>query len=154
MVDSRYGRSPLEYGRNAVLAVSSIYGIDILEDNVIACRNRLLDLFDKSYGSLYSREECLATVRFLLERNIIWGDARTLMTVGPDPRPIVFSEWSPVNGNMIKRRDFAFRELVSFGGMIQEPLFSDLGERAFVPEPLKKEYPLTHYLRLTDGDKQ
>ena len=30
VVEARYGKSQLEYERNAVLAVSSIYGIDIL----------------------------------------------------------------------------------------------------------------------------
>lgn len=41
VVQSRYGKSQLDYERNAVLAVSSIYGIDILEDNVAMCRQRL-----------------------------------------------------------------------------------------------------------------
>ena len=36
VVAARYGKSQLDYERNAVLAVSSIYGIDILEDNVAA----------------------------------------------------------------------------------------------------------------------
>jgi hypothetical protein len=40
MVEKNYRRSQLEFERNLVLAVSSIYGIDILEDNVIACRQR------------------------------------------------------------------------------------------------------------------
>jgi hypothetical protein len=40
-------------------------------------------------------------VRFILERNIIWGDALTLKTVGERPGYIVFSEWSPVNGSML-----------------------------------------------------
>lgn len=40
IVDSRYRKSQLEYERNAVLAISSIYGIDILEDNAEACKSR------------------------------------------------------------------------------------------------------------------
>jgi len=32
-----------------VLAVSSLYGIDILEDNVGQCRKRLFELFDQVY---------------------------------------------------------------------------------------------------------
>src|SRR3990172_37685 len=46
VVESRYGKSQLEYERNAILAVSSIYGIDILEDNVRECRRRLVDTVD------------------------------------------------------------------------------------------------------------
>src|SRR3990167_4589642 len=53
IVESRYSKSQLEYERNAVLAVSSIYGIDILEDNVVECRKRLFDIFDQKYTSLF-----------------------------------------------------------------------------------------------------
>src|SRR3989475_8542002 len=45
IVESRYRKSQLEYERNAVLAVSSIYGIDILNDNVVECRQRLFGIF-------------------------------------------------------------------------------------------------------------
>jgi hypothetical protein len=152
VVESRYGKNPLHYERNAVLAVTSLYGIDILEDNILKCRKRLFDIFDMKYNCLF-KEECLKTVHYILERNIIWGDALTLKTVGDNPQPIIFSEWSPVNGNMIKRRDFAFEELLTFAGMKEKPLFSDLGEEVFFPTPVK-EYPLTHYLRLADAERQ
>ena len=151
VVESRYGKSQLEYERNAVLAVSSIYGIDLLEDNVIKCRQRLFDIFDRAYSSLFP-DECRNTVRYILGRNIIWGDAITLKTVGDNPQPIIFSEWSPFNGSMIVRRDFAFHELLFFAGMREAPLFSDLGDEVFIPEPVK-EYPPTHFLRLADADK-
>jgi len=150
IAQKRYRKSLFEYERNAVIAVSSIYGIDILEDNVIACRDRLMDIFVCFFQSLF-KEDLRKTVRFILERNIIWGDAMTLMTVGPNPVPIIFSEWKPVGGKMIKRRDFAFHELVYYAGLKDKPLFSDLGEEAFIPEPVK-EYPLTHYLRLADAE--
>ena len=40
VVWTRYGKLQLEYERNAVVTISSIYGIDILEDNVQECRDR------------------------------------------------------------------------------------------------------------------
>jgi hypothetical protein len=101
VVESHYRKNPLEYARNTILAVSSIYGIDILEDNVLVCRRRLFDIVDQRSGSM----DYFATVKYLLECNIIWGDALSLKTVGEHPQPIVFSEWSPVNGSLIKRRD-------------------------------------------------
>ena len=152
VAEARYGKSPLEYERNAVIAVSSIYGIDKLEDNVIECRKWLFDIFDRRYVSLF-KGECQEAVKYILNRNIIWGDALSLKTVGENPQPIVFSEWSPVNFNMIKRRDFAFHELLFFAGMREQPLFSDLGEEVFIPEPVK-DYPLTHYLRVVDAESQ
>ena len=152
VVETRYRKSQLEYERNSVIAVSSLYGIDILEDNVIECRKRLFDIFDQHYSNLF-KEECLNAVKYILERNIIWGDALTLNTVGKNPQPIVFSEWSPVNSSMIKRRDFAFHELLDNARIRETPLFSDLGEKAFIPEPIK-EYPLIHFLKVADVEQQ
>jgi hypothetical protein len=150
VVENRYARSPIEYERYTLLAVSSIYGIDILEDNVRQCRSRLFGLVDRRFESLF-RQDFLRVIEFVISRNIIWGDALSLNTVGESPLPIVFSEWSLVNGSMVKRRDFAFHELLSYAGTRQLPLFSDLGEEVFFPEPIK-DYPLIHYLRLPDAD--
>ena len=155
VVQSRYGKSQLDYERNAVLAVSSLYGIDILEDNVVACRQRLFHLFEHQYNSLFkvaATDDCRIAVKYLLERNIIWGDALSLKTVGEKAKPIVFSEWSPVNGSMLKRRDFVFHDLLSNTAM-EGPLFSDLGGDVFIPTPVK-EYPLAHFLKVADADCQ
>jgi len=162
IVESRYSKSQLDYERNAILAVSSLYGIDILEDNVIKCRQRLFEIFDQKYSRRFKKrmkEECKEAVRFILEKNIVWGDALTLKTVGDNPEPIAFSEWSPVNGS-IKRRDFAFRELIFEKGEKAPSLFSDrdqllysdLGDQVFIPLPLR-EYPLTHFMRVRDAER-
>ena len=151
VVEKRYGKSQLDFERYAVLAISSIYGIDILEDNVRQCRHRLYDIFDCGFYSRIfknrARNQCREAVRFILERNIIWGDALTLKTVGEKPGYIVFSEWSPVNGSTLKRRDFTFHGLLTHKSMKGPPLFSDLGEDAFIPTP-EKEYPPVHFMEI------
>lgn len=150
VVETRYKKSKIEYERYAVLAVSSIYGVDILEDNVIHCRERLYGYFNDRYTSLYKdqcSDECRNSVSFILERNILWGDALTMKTVCGNEDPIVFSEWSAVNGSMIKRRDYSLAHLLAYQPMDGLNLFSDLGESAFIPKPVK-EYPLMHFLRL------
>jgi len=155
VVESRYGKSQLEYERYVVLAISSIYGIDILEDNIVECRKRLFDIFDKKYTSLFKetvKEECRDAVKYILEKNIIWGNAIDLKTVDENPQPIVFSEWSPVNGSMFKRRDFTFHGLLDHAAIKELPLFSDLGDDVFIPKPAK-EYPLIHFLRVADAEK-
>jgi SAM-dependent methyltransferase len=155
VVEARYGKSQLDYERYAILAVSSIYGIDILEDNVQQCRQRLFGIFDLNYLRLFknkTNDNCRESVRYILERNIIHGDALSLKTIGDNPKPIVFSEWSPVNGSMLKRRDFTFHGLLKHSSVKELPLFSDLGEDVFIPTP-EKEYPLTHFLEVADVDK-
>lgn len=154
VVENRYKKSKLEYERYAVLAVSSLYGVDILEDNVIHCRERLFDYFDERYTKLYGAEcsdECRASVKFILSKNILWGDALTMKTVCGKKDPIVFAEWSAVNGSMIKRRDYSLAHLLAYQPMEGMTLFSDLGESAFIPKPVK-EFPLMHFLRLSDDE--
>lgn len=152
VVESRYKKSKLEYERYAVLAVASIYGVDILEDNVFQCRQRLFDLFDDRYMTLYGKEcseECRQSVKFILSKNILWGDALTMKTVCGKQNPIVFAEWSAVNGSMIKRRDYSLAHLLDYQPMGEMTLFSDLNEPAIIPKPIK-EFPLMHFLRLSD----
>lgn len=150
VVEKRYGKSRLDFERNAVLAVSSIYGIDILPDNVRDCRRKLFQVFEANYTRLFkagAKDKCREAVRFILERNIVWGDALTLKTVEKTPSYIVFSEWSPVNGSMLKRRDFTFHGLLAHEGMKELPLFSDLGENVFIPTP-EREYPPVHFMEV------
>ncbi|WP_456378573.1 DNA methyltransferase [Thiolapillus sp.] len=154
VVETRYKRSQSDYERYAFIAVSSLYGIDILQDNIEACRQRLFEYFDAQYTRLFKgkcKEAFREIVRFLLRKNLIHGDALSLQTVEKNPRPIIFSEWSAINTSKIKRRDFVYAELVSHASLSELPLFSDLGEEVFVPRPVK-EYPPVHYLRIADVD--
>lgn len=151
VVASRYAKSQFEYERYAVLAVSSIYGIDILADNVAACQERLFSVFDAAYTALFKAETndaCRASVRFILSRNILHGDALTLQTVSAEGgEPITFSEWSAVNGSMLKRRDFKFSHLIDRADSQALPLFSDLGDESYIPEPIA-DHPLVHFLEV------
>lgn len=151
VVESRYGKSQLEYERYAIIAVSSIYGVEIQEDNAIECRERLFNLFNKGYTSLYGdkcKEECRRSVRFLLNRNILWGDALDF-TNPVTKKPIVFSEWSAVNATQLKRRDYVFQFLVEKTHQFE--LFNDEGEAAAIDKPIK-DYPLIHFLKLGEDD--
>jgi hypothetical protein len=150
VVGKRYSKSQLDFERYAVLAVSSVYGIDILPDNVRDCRRRLFEVFEANYTRFFGaagKDDCREAVRFILERNIVWGDALTLRTIGENPTYIVFSEWSPVNGSMLKRRDFTFHGLLEHERMRELPLFSDLGENVFIPTP-EREYPPVHFTEI------
>lgn len=149
VVDQRYSKSQVEWERYAVIAVSSIYGVDILEDNTFECQERLFNLFDEAYTNRFKdkcKDECRRAVMFLLKRNILWGDALDLKNP-VTKEPIIFSEWSAVNGSMMKRRDFKLDMLMRATASEPNTLFSDLGDEAFIPDPIK-EFPLIHFLKL------
>jgi type I restriction-modification system DNA methylase subunit len=66
ILENRYKKSQLEFERYTVIAISSIYGVDILEDNVVECRNRLFEIFDEKYTSFYKtkcKEECRTSIK-------------------------------------------------------------------------------------------
>lgn len=154
VVEARYKKSQLEYERNAITVISSIYGVDILEDNVHGCRDRLLGIFTKYYIHHYKKDfnkEFLLSAEFILSKNIIWGDALSMKKI--DGTPITFSEWSAVNGSMLKRRDFQLDKLLENVEYDENEmnLFSDTKEPVFIPQPLA-EYPLTHFLKIAEYD--
>jgi hypothetical protein len=149
VVDQRYANNQMDWERYAVIAVSSIYGVDILEDNAQECRVRLYQIFDDLYTSHFKdkcKEDCRRSIRFLFDRNILWGDALDF-TNPATKQPIVFSEWSTVNGSMLKRRDYMFKFLVEKSH--QFSLFNDEGNPAAIDEPVK-DFPLIHYLKLSE----
>lgn len=142
VVEKRYKKVQLEYERNAIIAMSSIYGIDILQDSLEECRERLFNIFNQHYERLFGlncKEECRDSVRTILNLNIIHGNALTLQKEDGSG-PIVFAEWSPLNGKFLKRRDFTFQDLLEYQAINELPLFSDIGEDVFIPHPIK-EYP-------------
>lgn len=152
VVKSRYQKSPSDYEKFSVVAITSIYGVDILQDNVEECRQRMFEIWDKEYSYICkadTSDECRQAAKFILKRNILCGDALSLKA--DDGKPIIFSEWSLVSGSLIKRRDFRLDEMLD-GHAQQMSLFMNEWEydqeiKAFIPKPIK-EFPLTDYRKV------
>lgn len=154
VVAKRYRKSQLEYERNTLIALGSIYGIDILEDNVQECRARLYKMFELAYKGLYKKRIKTAickSAKAILKRNILWGNALDLKTADPsNPQPIIFSEWSrPFNDSRVKRHDYDFEEIITKDepSLLKGHKISDEGKQVFKVHPLKS-YPLTHITKL------
>lgn len=147
VVNQRFKNNQIEWEKNALIAVSSVYGVDILEDNAIECRERLFKILSKfcldNFGT-NSKIDFFKSIKFIMFRNILWGDALDF-TNPLTKNPIIFSEWSFAIDNMIKRRDYVFKFLVE--QKHQFSLFNDEGNIAVIDEPIQ-DYPLVHYLRL------
>lgn len=93
-VKRQYGKNNSKYTKNAFLALTSIYGIDIQEDNVKECRERLYDIWDKAYLKQVNKEasdEVRSAAKYILQKNILCGDALTLKQ--NDGSPFIFSQW-------------------------------------------------------------
>lgn len=111
---------PMEYEKQSVIAIASIYGVDLLMDNVETCRKRLYEIWNNEYEAICKKEvsdECREAVKFILTRNIVCGNALSLKVVDDEgndtEEPIVFSEWAFVMGDKMQRKDFRFDKLLA-----------------------------------------
>jgi hypothetical protein len=121
VVRKKYKKSPYDWERNSLLALGSLYGVDLLIDNCTECRQRLFKIWDMEYKAVCKKEcndDTREAAKFILSRNIICGNALTLNCVdenGEDTaEPIVFSEWTfPFNDSLMQRSDYTFAELLA-----------------------------------------
>lgn len=146
VVKKKYRRSVMDFEKNSLLAVSSLYGVDIMMDNVIACRERLFKIWDKQYKAVCKKEcseDMRDSIRFILSKNIVCGNALTLHEVdenGNDTEnPILFSEWGFVTGPQLSQSEYTFDEILKQNENpkqdtnVQESLFdNNNGEGKFV----------------------
>jgi len=127
-VKERYGKNEFEKRHHAMLALMSIYGIELLQDNVIECQENLLQVFREFVGSQEGDLWHLAGAT-VVSVNIIHGDALSMRTQGTKGEPITFAEWSYLGKGHFQRRDFRFdtlTQMASFGE--EDTLFADLGK--------------------------
>lgn len=145
VVKTRYKKSQWEYEKNGLIAIMSVYGVDILEDNISECIDRLFNLFLNYYKTLFKKnvkEDYLEIVKFVLAKNILCGDALSMKT--SNSQPITFAEWAFVKGSFVQRRDFKYEQLITQNN--KQTLLGD-----FIEKPIKT-YPLTHYLKLKENN--
>ena len=129
----------------SLFALSSIYGIEYLEDNLEVARARMflcyLDWYEDSFGErLSSNTDIYKSAHYLIKKNIVRGN--TLTKRHPDSNELImFSEWKRVKGypSLVEENRFAFAEL--FGENIdgedkvvegQLSLFEELDENLSV----------------------
>lgn len=176
VVTKKYKRSVYDWERNSLLALGSIYGVDVMLDNVIACQERLYDIWDKEYRKICKKECNDATrgaARFILRLNIVCGNALTMLCCDAEGKetniPIVFSEWTfPFNDARMQRKDYTFAALLATDepkplkkkkkfdeDFIQESLFDigiDVQDKEDGEGKFLRQY-IAHYRCIQDDDK-
>ena len=147
VIKKNYLQVKLDFERYTFLAVCNLYGVDIQMDNVNDCRERLYKIVNDYYLEYFANEisdDYLRVIKFVLTKNIMWGDALNLKT--PDKKkPIVFSEWSFIKGSIVKRKEFLLSSILDHAEINSTPLFSDAGEDVFVPKASKEFEPCHFY---------
>lgn len=162
VVTRKYKKSSYDWERNSLLALGSIYGVDIMHDNVTDCQNRLYDIWEKEYKKVCKKEcndETKTSAQFILKLNIVCGNALTLLKVDEDgnelAKPIVFSEWTlPFNDARMQRKDYTMAELLNASEQTEEiertgqlNLFAN--EDGEVEPTFLQQY-IAHYRRISE----
>lgn len=153
VIQKKYSKSQMEYDANLIKAVCSIYGVELLKDNAEECRARLFNEIQDTYPKKLKNEntfhQLMMSVKYVLQKNIICGNALSYTTV--DDEPIVFTEWKFVNDTDVKQRCFDYQIVLEKGKQLS--LFGDDGGVASIPQH-GKEFPPIHYLKLGEDDAE
>lgn len=157
VVNKKYKKDEAEWEKQSLIALMSCYGVELLQDNVNACIKRLYDYWHQEYEKQCKNiksEKVKKVAMFVLEKNILCGNALTMKLVdkkGKDKdKPIIFSEWSFVMGNKVKRREYRFDELLKMNTttpdimMLISGFEYDKDLKEWIPQPIK-EYDLVDY---------
>ena len=159
VVKRKYKKSTLDYEKNAVLTISSVYGVDIMQDNVLACRERLFKLWDKEYKAVCKKDcndQTREAVKFILTKNIVCGNALTLKCVDENGNEtnesIVFSEWAFITGFQMQRQDYTFAHLLEMNDeekqtKKQQSMFDEKEDEG----KFLRRY-VTHYRRVQENE--
>ena len=148
-VDKKHARNREKWESDAILSVCSLYGIDLLQDNITACRDRLLEVVSGAHAARFNvpfPELAARAATYILSQDIVQGDALHMRTA--EGSPIIFPEWSPLGRGRLKRRDYAYDELAGQNDFALLSQVNDLGQRVFPPPRPVADYPPCHYLKV------
>lgn len=166
IVKKKYKRSAYDWERNSLLALGSLYGVDIMLDNVIACRERLFEIWNKEYKTVCKKEcndETREAAKFILSLNIVCGNALRFLRVDENgcelKEAIVFSEWTfPFNDARMQRKDYSFKKLAGIADADEEKQenmqmsFLDSEEEETSEEGVLCQQYIAHYRQIYEND--
>lgn len=101
MVSEKYNDDLKQYENYSLLALTTLYGIELLEDNAQTC---VMNMYEQYY-ELYNKQikyhkgkinqKVLDSAKKIISLNIANGNFLTRQFI--DGKPLVFSEWQPIN---------------------------------------------------------
>jgi len=120
--DNINDKNLMEFEWQIVIATSAIYGIELLNDNIIESRKNLMKTLNNFFinNNLGKPDKhFLETITFLIDRNIVQGNALTCRKCSLECGnecincdDIIFSQWKPLDNYQFRRKDFIYREII------------------------------------------
>ena len=139
-VELKYSKSDFERQHYALLGLMCLYGIELLEDNIVECRANLLEILS-AYLQIEPAADVYMAASYVLSQNLVHGDALTMRTHADEA--IAFAEWGYLGKGKFQRRDFRFDSLTPSASFSDEgSLFAQLGKHEIF-SPIKTSPPMT-----------
>jgi len=139
-VEKKFGRSDFDKRHYALLALMCTYGIELLDDNVAECQANMLEVL-ADYLSIAETDDLWRAASFVLDQNLVHGDALTMRT--NSGLPITFAEWGYLGKGKFQRRDFRLDVLTGSSSFSAEgSLFAHLGKHEIFT-PTRTYPPIT-----------
>lgn len=103
-----------DWVENSLWVVASIYGIELLTDNLIMAKQNLVNVLIEHYQNFYQKElskntDLYKSARYIIDNNIVQGNALTQLNNSNEL--VVFSEWEK-RGDKVRQSQFTFKSLV------------------------------------------
>ena len=146
-----------EFGENCLIALSTLYGIEIMEDNVEMLVMNMILTFEEMYSQILfadfsnskPKKNILKSAQTIIKANIAQGD--TLKGITANGKPIIFSEWKIIKERpkKVKRLEYTFESILngSKSEKAQKKVFEEIdlfasynGKDKSQKKETKKEY--------------
>ncbi|MFE7378052.1 methylase [Bacillus cereus] len=101
MVSERYSETLAQFESFSLYALSTLYGVELLEDNAQMCVMNLYEIYREVYSEIARKFEnkpkknVLDSAKVIIKANIAQGNFLARKTTSGDP--IIFSEWVMMN---------------------------------------------------------
>ncbi|MDX8365237.1 N-6 DNA methylase [Cytobacillus sp. IB215665] len=123
MIEKNYGDELTRYENYSLLALSTLYGVELLEDNAQRCVMNMYQVYYDAYQQ-QAREhdgkvknKVLDSAKLIISNNIAQGNFLTKLS--SNGNPIIFSEWQPINLRKnaktikVQRTEFTLEEILN-----------------------------------------
>lgn len=101
MIAKNYGDDLIRYENYSLLALSTLYGVELLEDNAKKCVMNMYQVYYEMYRQqaiehgARVKNKVLDSAKLIISNNVVQGNFLTKLST--DGNPIIFSEWKPVS---------------------------------------------------------
>lgn len=126
-----------EYEENLLIALTSLYGIELLEDNCRRLRINMLYEFHSAYGTNIMQKfsakinpKVIRSAKVIIRANIVQGDA--LKYINNKNEPIILSEWTilPVKYGVrkIQRTEYTLEAILNQNEPVENSILNQIEE--------------------------